>query len=572
MTRPPEYAPYGGHEIDGVPPFQSPIAFEFDPQVNVFIGPNATGKSTILKLLREEIPSLYRFKDGGSTTIRNLPKVYLPPVRDVAPAELIEYGNPPDQIAPEDVDVSDDFLRNLVYEAALNKMEDWDYRRSSKYDEPLDDSFWEDIGEYIKGVINHALRGLGPLRVASYSELLDRSYQIKDFYPEEFWHFIESKSDSDMERLERLARRELLMVEGRGFLLNGADPYTRFPAVRVKMALDLLRQSERQVVREMWVNVQKVAVACCRDICPEVFRGVSVYRDQKYVDGELVDEKPYPGMGFIPARKSENDSIHMGVTSTGTQGLWWWINWLTLQLAYTALVSSRSSRDSFHQQNAILLIDEIENHLHPTWQRRVIPALLKHFPGLQIFATTHSPFVVAGLKRGQIHRLYHEGGVIKTDKLTEEEKEQRITGWTVEEILREFMEVDDPTDEATATAAATLRWLRGRYPSDRDVTAAQWVQEFIDHLEANPERTRDETAALGWLTEQQQKESEALSGINVAEWRVRILGELRAQVSVALGDGGPFAAPPEPYSDQFWDLLADDEDDEDASQYLEEEG
>ena len=54
---------------------------------------------------------------------------------------------------------------------------------------------------------------------------------------------------------------------------------------------------------------------------------------------------------------------------------------------------------------AILLIDEIENHLHPTWQRRVIPALLEHFPGLQIFATTHSPFVVAGLKAGQVHLL-----------------------------------------------------------------------------------------------------------------------------------------------------------------------
>ena len=59
----------------------------------------------------------------------------------------------------------------------------------------------------------------------------------------------------------------------------------------------------------------------------------------------------------------------------------------------------------WEKKPAILLIDEIENHLHPTWQRRVIPALLEHFPGLQIFATTHSPFVVAGLKAGQVHLL-----------------------------------------------------------------------------------------------------------------------------------------------------------------------
>ena len=62
-------------------------------------------------------------------------------------------------------------------------------------------------------------------------------------------------------------------------------------------------------------------------------------------------------------------------------------------------------RKRWHEKPAILLIDEIENHLHPRWQRRVIPALLEHFPGLQIFATTHSPFVVAGLKAGQVHVL-----------------------------------------------------------------------------------------------------------------------------------------------------------------------
>ena len=86
---------------------------------------------------------------------------------------------------------------------------------------------------------------------------------------------------------------------------------------------------------------------------------------------------------------------------------------------------------------AILLIDEIENHLHPTWQRRVIPALLEHFPGLQIFATTHSPFVVAGLKAGQVHLLNRdENGVVTATTNTED-----IIGWTADEILRVFMGV-----------------------------------------------------------------------------------------------------------------------------------
>ena len=39
----------------------------------------------------------------------------------------------------------------------------------------------------------------------------------------------------------------------------------------------------------------------------------------------------------------------------------------------------------------IVLIDEIDLHLHPRWQRIIVPALLEAFPKLQFVATTHSP-------------------------------------------------------------------------------------------------------------------------------------------------------------------------------------
>ena len=114
--------------------------------------------------------------------------------------------------------------------------------------------------------------------------------------------------------------------------------------------------------------------------------------------------------------------------------------------------------DGWKDKPAILLIDEIENHLHPTWQRRVIPALLDHFGGLQIFATTHSPFVVAGLRAGQVHLLDRdENGVV-----TASTNERDIIGWTTDEILRTFMGVDEPTDELTIQRSKRLRELRGR--------------------------------------------------------------------------------------------------------------
>ena len=47
--------------------------------------------------------------------------------------------------------------------------------------------------------------------------------------------------------------------------------------------------------------------------------------------------------------------------------------------------------------NGIVLVDEIELHLHPEWQKSVLPRLLQTFPNVQFVVTTHSPLVLAQL-------------------------------------------------------------------------------------------------------------------------------------------------------------------------------
>jgi predicted ATP-binding protein involved in virulence len=54
---------------------------------------------------------------------------------------------------------------------------------------------------------------------------------------------------------------------------------------------------------------------------------------------------------------------------------------------------------------AILMIDELDLHLHPTWQQKIIPDLKKVFPNTQIIATTHSPEVVTTVKQNQVKIL-----------------------------------------------------------------------------------------------------------------------------------------------------------------------
>lgn len=53
----------------------------------------------------------------------------------------------------------------------------------------------------------------------------------------------------------------------------------------------------------------------------------------------------------------------------------------------------------------ILLIDEIELHLHPQWQQTVIPSLRAAFPNTQIIISTHSPAVLTTVRREHVHLL-----------------------------------------------------------------------------------------------------------------------------------------------------------------------
>lgn len=65
----------------------------------------------------------------------------------------------------------------------------------------------------------------------------------------------------------------------------------------------------------------------------------------------------------------------------------------------------------------IILIDEIESHLHNKWQVNIIPLLKKLYPKTIFFITTHSPIVISQLKTGEAYRLKRceNDGVVYTE-------------------------------------------------------------------------------------------------------------------------------------------------------------
>ena len=57
------------------------------------------------------------------------------------------------------------------------------------------------------------------------------------------------------------------------------------------------------------------------------------------------------------------------------------------------------------ETEGVVLIDEIDLHLHPLWQRHIVSDLMRCFPKIQFIATTHSPFIIQSLKKEQVFSL-----------------------------------------------------------------------------------------------------------------------------------------------------------------------
>jgi predicted ATP-binding protein involved in virulence len=94
---------------------------------------------------------------------------------------------------------------------------------------------------------------------------------------------------------------------------------------------------------------------------------------------------------------------------------------MTGDLARRLALANPAMKDPL-QARGIVLIDEIDLHLHPTWQRQVIPALAGTFPHCQFVASTHSPQVIGSVQQESV-KLLEDGRLV--EKLSGGERSRR---------------------------------------------------------------------------------------------------------------------------------------------------
>ena len=142
--------------------------------------------------------------------------------------------------------------------------------------------------------------------------------------------------------------------------------------------------------------------------------------------------------------------------------------------------------DPARDAEAVVLIDEIELHLHPAWQRRIVGDLMKTFPRCQFIATTHSPQIIGEVEKeriqimagGMVYSPSHSFGV-DSSRVLEEVMDAHARNVEIQELLRSISSRID--EDQYRDARKLLEQLAERVgEGDPEVTRARTLLEFLE--------------------------------------------------------------------------------------------
>ena len=177
------------------------------------------------------------------------------------------------------------------------------------------------------------------------------------------------------------------------------------------LKIDYAAKSDPQLKQRFAARLQQVK-RLLLDILPEV-KGVRLTTSSNVLPTSWVEfHTPY---GWVPLRQ----------LGYGYQTL---IAWM-VDFASRMVERYPDSRDPLDKP-AVVAVDEIDLHLHPEWQRKLISYLTERFPNTQFIATAHSPLVVQAAADANLAVLRREGDHVVIDNDVD-----NIKNWRIDQIL-----------------------------------------------------------------------------------------------------------------------------------------
>ena len=146
-----------------------------------------------------------------------------------------------------------------------------------------------------------------------------------------------------------------------------------------------------------------------------------------------------------------------------------------------ATLNPHLGADVLRETEGVVMIDELDLHLHPTWQRHVIEDLRTTFPKIQFICTTHSPFLIQSLRSGEELLMLEGQPTAKLGDLSIAEIAEGIQGVPDTSVSARYAEMKD-------TAKNYLQLLEDTTlsPADKSDAFKDQLAETISPFADNP--------------------------------------------------------------------------------------
>lgn len=470
--------------------------FEFSPGFNVLVGVNGVGKTTVLEALSVVLSSVVRETNG---------------LRDRAAAFNAHDIRSSSSALTVECSVS---IGGTSYEYLVHKGRSLAEGRSSRTGEPRQQSLdTPDRSEFVGTPPNGpqlSKEGVHPLGVffstrratalssgqtgstaggaaAAFADAFGhRELRLAEFA---LWMRAQEALKADLPRAERVLRTFRSVVsrflpDYEGIRVSAENP----PALmierggRTAVPVEDLSDSGRAAVEaalewaDQWMSLNWKPDSSLSDA--ELEEALKVAR-QNVLDEALAQRAP----GLANLRQHEGISslvvdveptaINAEQLSDGERGL------LALVLDLTRRLSQMNPEldEPTSEAEAVVLIDEIELHLHPGWQRQTVSNLTAAFPRCQFIVTTHSPQVIGEVEHERI-QVIADGQV---------HSPARSLGVDSSSLLEEVMGAPSRTEEVSAL----LSGISAQIGQQRFAKAREALGKLSGHLGTDdPEVTR----------------------------------------------------------------------------------
>lgn len=407
--------------------------FEFEPGMTLLVGVNGMGKSSVLDALRILLS-------------QTLP-------------DFTASNSKSDVLAASDITIGQDYLTaELQFEASGVEFTYLTHKQRDEYSgEPL-----QVISEYKPA--HHVQRHKRISRRRAQQE----SYTLPEYNELYTDKKLPSKTSSEQPFAVYFSTRRSILSRASG---SKAQRSVGGQAVAFAEALLVYRELSVREFAEWWLAREVIANegdTRAKPILDKMKSAVLTFLDA-FSDLQAIRDADAATLKLT----KDNIELDARQLSDGERGMLA----LVLDLARRLSQANPTLEDPLREGKAVVLIDELDLHLHPRWQRTIVRKLTETFPACQFIATTHSPQIIGEVPPENIILLEPGKQPYRPDQSLGMD-----TNW----ILQVLMDTADRNEET----ASRLEHISDLIEDGEYEEASQAIEQLRERIPSDPELAR----------------------------------------------------------------------------------